>query len=125
MKLYDINSVEAMQEFFSDVINLHGCTLHPDDQFSDMVDDKGAPAFKTCVASYLDQVMTACFAYCDRNGLDIYSIACEVQVREYKRLGLLPEDFGTTAGDDQCLHWDAADSARQNKRPQQPCGFFS
>lgn len=98
MKRYDIDSVEAMQEFFSDVISIYGCTLHPDDLFSDMVDDKGAPAFKTEVASYLDQVMTECFVYCDRHDLGIYEIAGEVEVREYKKLGLLPEDFGTDAG---------------------------
>lgn len=100
MKHYNINSIEAMQEFFSDVINIHGCTLHPDDLFSDMMDEKGAPTFKRDVASYLDQVMTACFDYCDWHDLNIYEIAGEVQIREYKRLGLLPEDFGTDAGED-------------------------
>ena len=100
MKQYDINSIEAMQEFFSDIINVHNCLLHPDDSFSDMVDKGGGPTFKSGDAGHLDSVMTACFAYCERHGLDIYDIAGEVQVREYKRLGLLPQEFGTTAGED-------------------------
>lgn len=99
MKQYNINSVEAMKEFFSDVINIHGCTLHPDDFFSDMVGNEGAPTFPGELASYLDQIMTACFVYCDRHDLDIYAISGEVQIREYKKLGLLPEDFGTDAGE--------------------------
>lgn len=100
MKQYHINSFEAMQEFFSDIINVHNCLLHPDDSFSDMVDKQGGPTFKSDDAVYLDKVMATCFAFGKRHGLDIYKIAGEVQIREYKRLGLLPEGFGTSAGED-------------------------
>jgi len=100
MKLHEIRSIEAMQAFFSDIINVHGCTLFPDDSFKDIVVEEGGPTFPTELAEYLDWVMTTCFDYCDRHGLDIYEIAGEVQVREYKRPGLLPQDFGTDAGQD-------------------------
>lgn len=100
MKQYSINSVEAMKEFFMDVIHVHGCLLHPDDFFTDMEDEKGEAIFQTDVAHYLDQVMTQCFVHCDKYELDVFEIAIGVQLMEYKKFGLLPEDFGTTTGED-------------------------
>lgn len=95
MKQYTINSVESMQEFFTDVIVLHNCTLHPDDPFTDMVDIEGNAAFSIEDAMYLDIIMNKCFEYCDENSLDIYEIAGEIQVKEYKKLKILPEHYGT------------------------------
>ncbi|RYG01558.1 MAG: hypothetical protein EOO02_12520 [Chitinophagaceae bacterium] len=99
MKLYVITSVEEMKLFFVDVIIVYKCLLHPDDFFADMVNEQGGPTFERGLASYLDGVMTACFVYCDTHDLDIYEIAIEIQVREYKKLGLLPKDLGTDGED--------------------------
>lgn len=91
---YTIDSKEAMAQFFNYVINVYDCLLHPDDSFFDMVDTEGRSAFDTETATYLNDVMEECFSYCEQHGLDIYEEAGIVQVREYKRLGLLTKDFG-------------------------------
>lgn len=95
MKQYTIGIIEAMQEFFYDVINDFNCTLHPDDRFSEMVDENGKAAFSIETALYLDSIMDKCFVFGKVNNLDIYVEAGTIQIREYKSLGLLPENFGT------------------------------
>jgi hypothetical protein len=95
MRQYIIHSRDAMLEFFSDVINVHGCLLHPDDSFLDMVDGEGKQAFDSETSSYLNQVIESCFNYCEHYGMDIYEQAAIIQLKEYKRIGLLPKDFGT------------------------------
>ncbi len=100
MKAYTIDSIESMQQFFRDVINVHSCTLMPDDSFEDMVDKDDKPTFTQSEAAVLDSAMLQCFEFCDDNDLDIYAIAGDIQVSEYKRLGLLPANFGAdTEGD--------------------------
>lgn len=94
MKVYTINSIESMQQFFTDIIVNYDCSLSPDDSFKNMVDQNTNRVFTDEGAEYLDGVMAQCFDYCKVNGLDLYEFACEVQIREYKKRGLLPADFG-------------------------------
>jgi hypothetical protein len=94
MKQYNINSRESMEQFFTDIVAIHKCTLHPDDPFTDMVNlETDQPTFSKEEAEYLDNVMRDCFQYCDDNQLDIYEVAGTIQVKEYKKLGVLPQDF--------------------------------
>lgn len=96
MKQYKIDSIEAMKGFFRDIIVEQNVALMPDDDFADYVKTgTDEPSFTQEEADHLNQVMTDCFQYCEENDFDIYEIAGEIQVEEYKKRGLLPENFGT------------------------------
>ena len=94
MQSYTINSIESMQLFFKDIVVVFNCTLHPDDRFADMVDKDGNVSFNAETSNQLDEVMSKCWEYCQQYSLDIYELAGEVQLREYKNKGWLPDDFG-------------------------------
>ncbi|MBN9299984.1 MAG: hypothetical protein J0I41_23485 [Filimonas sp.] len=90
MKFYTINSIESMQQFFTDIIVNYDCSLSPDDSFKNIVDQNTNRVFTDEGAEYLDEVMTQCFDYCEVNGLDLYEFASEIQVMEFKKRELLP-----------------------------------
>lgn len=72
----------------------------PDDDFRDIVrftdhgDTEGVAVFTLEESEALAEIMISCLDYCDANDLDIYQIAGEVQTAEYKKRGMLPENFG-------------------------------
>lgn len=67
MKHYEINSIETLKEFFTDLIVKHKIDFHPDDPFEDYEE-----------ADYHNQVMEHAFNFCDDNDLDIYEVTLEV-----------------------------------------------
>jgi hypothetical protein len=55
------------------------------------VDNFGNPTFTEEEALVLDTVMEECFFVCDKAGLDLYEIGHEVQLREFRKRGILPQ----------------------------------
>ncbi len=64
-------------DFFTALLQ-DGTNFHPDDTFTDFVNDKGEPSFTPERASDLDALMDAAHDVCDKAGEDIYGIAITV-----------------------------------------------
>ncbi|WP_072836072.1 hypothetical protein [Flavisolibacter ginsengisoli] len=98
MKEYQINTVKDIKAFFQSLYDDYDLAFMPDDDFTDYTTGDNQPTFNKEEADYLNDVMTRCFDVADRNDADIYEVASEVQVAEYKKRGIFPEDFGANNG---------------------------
>lgn len=92
MKKIKINTVKDITTFFQSLYDLYDLAFHPDDCFGDYVDNLGHPTFTESEALVLDETMEKCFFLCDKAGLDLYEIGCEVQLREFRKRGILPQE---------------------------------
>lgn len=66
-------SEEVINSFFNDLHNVLGLSFHPDDDFDTYYDENG-PLFLQPEVDALDAIMYKAFKYCEKHGLDIYSI---------------------------------------------------
>lgn len=79
MKHYQINSVEDVKAFFTDLYEVHQCTFHPDDDFATY----GGSAdnslfFSKELAEHLNATMRKCHEWCEANGACIYQIGIDL-----------------------------------------------
>lgn len=83
MKIYHINSEEAVKEFFCELQSRYQQPFDPIDDIASLITKDGRPVFSAEEAAYLDDVMLDCFVYCSDHRLDIHDIAEEVQQELY------------------------------------------
>jgi len=93
MKTYTINSAETIKEFFQSLYTDHDLLVDLDIPFEDFTDDNEIPTFTKEEAVYLNAILDDCFDYCKVNDLDVYELAGEIQIAEFKRRGILPADL--------------------------------
>ena len=76
---YNIDSLQGVEEFLSDLTNLYECVYHPDDDisFTEFKDRDLTVTFSKGDGLYLDSVMSQCIEFCDKNNLDI----CEIGLK--------------------------------------------
>lgn len=80
--LYKVNTVNDVETFFRWLIEDQNLSLHPDTPFNDYVFNGDGPSDNRRVysdeqAKQLDEVMEACFEFCDKKDIDIYMIGLE------------------------------------------------
>ncbi len=75
--LSQITSKEDVLKFFQFLHNDCNVSFHPDDLFTDYVDEMMEPFFSEDEATKLQEIMDKCFDYCEQNGCDIYEIGIE------------------------------------------------
>jgi hypothetical protein len=83
MKIYHINSKEAIKEFFADIQSRYKQPFDPIDDLSLLTTENGQSLFSEEEAAYMDDVMLNCFVYCADHRLDIHDIAEEVHQELY------------------------------------------
>ena len=93
MKPIVIASIVDVINFLQSLYDQYDLAFHPDDQFCDYVDNLGQQVFTDHQACMLDDAMEKCFFVCEDNGFDLYEIGHELQIREFKKRGILPQDF--------------------------------
>ena len=91
MKTIAINNIADVVRFFQSLYDEFDLAFHPDSEFIDYVDNLGNPTFTEAEALVLDEAMEACFFLCDKAGLDLYEIGQEVQLKEFRKRGILPQ----------------------------------
>jgi len=91
MKPYAIQSIEDIKRFFRDIHVLYPMEWHPDDDFHFfMQEDEVTRAFTDEEAEYLNKVMIDSFDFCDKNDVDVYELAEQVQLELWKAQGKWP-----------------------------------
>lgn len=95
-------SAEVIQEFCQALYSKFDLAFHFDDDFNDYIDNETKePLFNRVQAEYLNKILDRMIEWCDARGIDIHEIAGEVQQKEFKKRGIIPDDtleengFGT------------------------------
>ena len=94
MKPFIITTIVDVIRHLQSMYDVYELNFHPDDNYSDYVDNLGNNAFTDEEALMLDLAMERCFFVCEDEGFDLYELGNEIQLREYKKRGILPQDFG-------------------------------
>lgn len=77
-----IEAADDVKAFAKQLIS-EGVSFHPDDDFKDYVYFKtGKPFYTRKQAHERNKVMDKCFSYCEKSGVDIYSLMLEVTLVE-------------------------------------------
>jgi len=72
--IQEIKTIEHVKQFAKDLIS-DECIFHPDDDFNDFVNfETKSKAFTTEEADLRNDLMSQCFAVCEKEQLDIYEI---------------------------------------------------
>ncbi len=79
MKRYVIDSVESIQEFFTDLHLRTRQAVAAEVDLSELTDDRGSTIFSKIEADYLDNILLDCFVYCLDHHLDLDEIVEVVQ----------------------------------------------
>ena len=70
-----ITNVEDVATFAKQLINVEKLSVHPDDDFKDyIVSETRLPFYSEKEAEQRNRLMKHCFAVCDENNIEIYSI---------------------------------------------------
>lgn len=91
LKVYFIENLEDVRQYFRDLHEIYDSEFYPDDNFEDFTDEGGEATFTREQAEYLNKIMIQCFDVCDKNDVEIYDIAGEVQEEVWRRNGLWPK----------------------------------
>jgi len=91
MNTIAINNIADVVRFFQFLYDEFDLAFHPDDAFIDYVDGHGNLTFTEEEALVLDEKMEECFFLCEKAGLDLYEIGHEIQLREFRKRGILPQ----------------------------------
>jgi hypothetical protein len=76
-----INRIETIDDVacFAQAIIEEGVNLHPDNDFSEYVNDAtNENTYSETEAEMRNELMRQAFAVCENNGVDIYSFMCEI-----------------------------------------------
>ena len=92
MKQYTINSIEDIKQFFRDIHEMYPLEWHPDDDFHFFMKDDNTRAFSDEQAALLNDVMIKSFDFCDRNDIDVYELAGQIQLELWKAQGKWPSN---------------------------------
>ncbi len=91
LKAYFIENLEDVKQYLKDLHEIYDSEFHPDDDFEDFTDTDGNTTFTVEQAKYLNKIMIQCFDVCDKNDLEIYDVAGEVQMEIWRRNGVWPK----------------------------------
>jgi hypothetical protein len=80
-QLTAITSKEDVRAFFEWLEEVAMCAFHPDDTFSNYVDEDGNQSFTNEDCALYDSLMGQCFETFQGETDDIYSFACETSKR--------------------------------------------
>ena len=100
---YNIDTIEDVKSFFTDLVYKLHLNFHPDDPFEDYVMEDGRPLFTQQEAAIFETLMNECFNVCDKADVDIYEIGMEI--------------LNTYTGLDKLI---AADNMYHNDKPKTP-----
>ncbi len=82
----DINTIEDVELFASQLVNDENLSFHPDDDFSDYINmETKERLYSDEEAVNLNQLMEKCFNVCEQNYTDIYELMGKPL---YAKLGL-------------------------------------
>lgn len=74
-----IKTENDLREMLTEVISYLGWAFHPDDPMTDYVRrDTGEPSYTPEEAKRLDELMDEAFAFCEKQGIDIYELSMEI-----------------------------------------------
>jgi hypothetical protein len=77
MKLTSINTIEDVKQFVRILMEEENLNFHPDTPFEDYVfADSGKPNYTATEAKLRDQRLRDCFAFGERNGLNVHELIC-------------------------------------------------
>ena len=77
-----IQTSEDVKAFAKQLIS-EGLSFHPDDDFNDYVNLKEEkPCYSKQEADFRNELMSECFEFCEKEGVDIYDLMLEVTLIE-------------------------------------------
>lgn len=88
--LQRINTPDDVVDFAKQLVE-EGLNFHPDDDFNDYVNvNTNEPSYTPQEAELRNKLMSQCFDVCEKNGMDVYDIMCEVMLTETGLDSLIP-----------------------------------
>ena len=79
-KTKEIKTISDVQDFFCYLTLEEKVNFHPDDSFSDYVNEYDGARFSDEEVQILDNRMKECFDVCEREAEDIYDIAFDIML---------------------------------------------
>lgn len=82
MKTFETQTMQDVEQFLQYAIEPNGLALgmefHPDNNFSDYIKENGEKVFSNEEAKALNEMTNKCFAICEKQNTDIYTLALNV-----------------------------------------------
>jgi hypothetical protein len=91
LKAYFIENLDDVRQYFKDLHVIYDNEFHPDDDFRDYTNVDNNSTFTPEEAEYLNMIMIQCFDICNKNDVEIYNIAGEVQIHKWREKGQWPD----------------------------------
>lgn len=77
--VHTIKTENDLREMLTEVISYLGWAFHPDDPMADYVHrSTGEPSYSSDEAMRLDRLMDEAFAFCEKQGIDIYGLSMDI-----------------------------------------------
>lgn len=86
----EIKTVKDVELFTKQII-AEGVSIHPDDDFRDMINlETSLPVYSEAEAEIRNNLMEQAFAVCEKSGADIYDTMMEILLKETGLDTLIP-----------------------------------